>query len=254
MLDLRNYIQDRLDELNQTYNGQIPYTFKVYDEFSYTFSDSNPNLIPLILSSGAIQRTDVVKNIYQYDFVLNFQCEKNGYRQVIDTLNNFWLEYNSTNFSEDGYVGRVEMQSPIVLAALGDIDDGYYTSGCIRGSVYLQPENELFIRSYRIKINNTEYSFYPINPIIKVSPVVDTQPINKIGVSHVSHYTREITFTLWDDNSTVNSFFHNILFSPQTSGITFIQDTNRFENLIAEVSSTTDTNSGRTILSVRLIQ
>lgn len=191
MIDFVEYLRAKLNALSDS-----TYTIGVYDEVNYNFE--NPEDIVFIYSGNAIAQADYSKKTYTQTFTLSVYTEKDGF----DYANNLALELfksiNNETTTINGYITRIEIQSPVVLNVYGLIQDGLNNTLQLTGVLHLTWFTELalggkwFLNGYQIN---------PINPIVQQSVNSNTENNGGVGNTHANYYQYEYNFSIWDDDS-----------------------------------------------------
>ena len=193
MIDFVEYLRAKLNSLSDS-----TYTIGVYDEVNYNFE--NPEDIVFIYSGNAISQADYSKKTYTQSFTLSVYTEKDGF----DYANNLALELfksiNNETTTINGYITRIEIQSPVVLNVYGLIQDGLTNTLQLTGVLHLTWFSELAIG---VTYNLNGYGIKPINPIVQQSVNSNTENNGGIGNTHANYYQYEYNFSIWDDDSPV---------------------------------------------------
>ena len=207
MIDFVEYLKAKLEELSDS-----TYSIGVYDEVNYNFE--NPEDIVFIYSGNTVVQADYSKKTYTQSFSLSVYTEKDGFDYANNLAFNLFKSVNNTTTTINGYVTRIEIESPVVLNVYGALQNGLNNTLQLTGVLHLTFVGELGLDN-KYFIDDIEVS--PINPILNMSMNSNTENKNGIGETHVNFYTYEFNFSIWDDDSEFTLSLKNQLMGTPTT-------------------------------------
>lgn len=193
MIDFVEYLRAKLNTLSDS-----TYSIGVYDEVNYNFE--NPEDIVFIFSGNAYVQSDYSKKVYTQTFGLSVYTEKDGFEYASNLALELFKSINNTTEIISAYSTRIEIQSPVVLNVYGALQNGLTNTLQMTGVLHLAHVIEL---ATDIRYQFDGIQFYPINPIVSVNVVSNTENEGGLGVTHPNYYTFEVNFSIWDDDSRV---------------------------------------------------
>ncbi len=191
MIDFVEYLRAKLNTLSDS-----TYSIGVYDEVNYNFE--NPEDIVFIFSGNAYVQSDYSKKVYTQTFGLSVYTEKDGFEYASNLALELFKSINNTTEIISEYSTRIEIQSPVVLNVYGALQNGLTNVLQMTGVLHLAHVTELAVGNH-YQIDYVE--MFPINPIISVNVVSNTENESGVGVTHPNYYTFEANFSIWDDDS-----------------------------------------------------